>query len=219
MKIIREKVKYILGKNMYSISKPHPRKKVYKITLKNNENIRFEFKGSRVNSEEYKEISRLQMLAYNNDVNVPKVLFTGNEIKISQWIDGVEINKVRNEKEPNIQLGRLIGKLNTIKDKDKYLVISDLNNKNSIWNGKDLYLIDFCTLTSMSYEEAIKHTFKAVGIRIGSFRWNWFIKGYLEYHPNININNLINIAKEKRQYIIEKRKKRYEKKLHIKKDR
>jgi len=204
---IKEKIKAILNEDVYKISRPCPRRKLVYLVELNNQKIRFDFKrGSVVIG--FKEEARLQMVAYDNGVKVPKILFVDDNIKISQWIDGIEMNNVRRESEPNIQLGKLIGHLNITQDDDKYLSLIDLTNKNSIWTGKELYFIDFCGLRTVDYEEVVRQTSIGMGARIHSSRWLWFIEGYLYYFPDLDINSFIFQANEKLKYRRNKKRER-----------
>ncbi len=202
--IIAKKVNDILNEEVYNIIETdHPM--IYQVIL-GNKMIRFDFKRPGVSIDSYIEISRLQTLAYDNGVKVPKVLYVDSEIKISQWIEGVKMNRVRREPEPNIQLGKLIGKLNTIQDDDKYLALVDLNNKNSIWTGEDLYFIDLCGLVAIDYEEVIRYAAFGMGMRMNQLRWQWFIEGYLYYHPNLNMDYFVKMSKKGRYHKNEKKR-------------
>lgn len=198
--LIKKKINDALNKEVDKITQPSKRNKlIYQVTL-DDRKVRFNFKRGSIDADGYIEEARLQMVAYNNGVKVPEVLFIDHEIKISQWIDGVEMYDVINEKEPNVQLGELIGKMNSTQDDGKYLALTDLTKHNSIWTGEELYFIDFCLITRVDYEEAIQQASVGVGAWIHPARWQWFIEGYLKYHPNLDIYYFIETAKEKRAY-------------------
>lgn len=205
--IIINKINDILNEEVLNIIKTNKSPKVYQVML-DNKMVRFDFKDPNISADRHIEVPRLQMLAYNSGVNIPKVLYIDSEIKISQWIEGIEINYVRSKSEPNIQLGKLIGKLNSIQDGNKYLALVDLTNKNSIWTGKDLYFIDMDGLVAIDYKEAIRYAAVGVGMRMNESRWQWFIKGYLYYHPNLGVEYFIEMSKKGKQHQLEKRLKR-----------
>ncbi len=206
-KIITKKINDILNEEVRNIIKTARSPRVYQVIL-DNKMVRFDFKYINISVDHHIEVARLQMLAHNSGVNIPKVLYIDSEIKISQWIEGVEINRVKKRSDPNIQLGKLIGKMNTIQDNNKYLALVDFTNKNSIWTGTDLYFIDLDGLVAIDYEEAVRYAAVGMGMRMDQLRWQWFIEGYLYYHPNIDMDCFVKMSEKGKQHQIEKRSKR-----------
>jgi len=137
--IISNLSKTLLGNGNTSVIQARTDKLVFKVKY-NEKLFRFDF-GQKylVNINEQKIASET--------INIPKILFVDNikKYKISEWIDGVDINKVWNLPEVFIQSGELMGKLNLIKNTNSgmYLSNCEFSSSNAIWsNDKKVYLID-----------------------------------------------------------------------------
>lgn len=180
-----------------------PRRLVYKITLKSGKLIRFDSRC--IGAEEV----RLQRIAYNNGVRVPEVLSYDQNMKISEWIDGVDMHFVRANPEVHKELGKLIGKLNITQDDEnagKYLAYGDITNKNFVWTKDEkLYIIDFDGMLSVDYGETVRCTIDGVGRRLHRGRWGWFLEGYTQYHPDLDIDEFIKRAAERKRNFHERK--------------
>lgn len=184
--LFAETVRNNLGKEVIRVIKIKYNKRVYKVLLKGGGIIRIDFRQS-------KKITRLQMLVYNGGVKVAKVLKSGR-VKLSEWIKGQDLYFVKNLPEVNIQLGELLGKLNTVKENDKYVAVGDINNTNFIWTkNKELYLIDLGDLCLLDYDKAMLKVAGGVSKRVAKNRRKWFYEGYAKYH---NIDQFIKIVNE-----------------------
>lgn len=180
-----------------------PRRKIYKVILASGKLLRFNLYGPKT------EEIRLQRIAYNNGVRVPRILSYDQNMKISEWIDGVEMSFVRGNPKVTKQLGRLIGKLNITQDNDKYLAYGDITKRNFIWTeAEKLYVIDFDDVLSADYDEAVRHTINAIARRMSPGRWQWFLEGYTKYHPDLDIDKFIEQANEERECWYKKRAER-----------
>lgn len=183
-----------------------PRRRIYKIISESGKLLRFNFYGPKI------EEVRLQRIAYDNGVRVPRVLGYDKNMKISEWIDGVDIHFVRANPEVTKQLGRLIGKLNATQDDEndgKYLTYSDITNRNFIWTkDKKLYVIDFDHMVLVDYDEAIRQAIIGVAARMSKSRWRLFLEGYTQYHPDLDIDKFIKQANERHNYWCKKKKER-----------
>lgn len=167
---------------------------VYMIKLKEKGFIRLDIFNK-------KRVSKLnflyQNLAYDNNVNVPKIFSIieyDNEIwKISQWITGTRTDKVWNYSKVFIQFGKEIAKLNLIKDSssDTNLAYFDLSKINQIWSrNKDLYIIDVnFGLVKNVDKYVVKNLI--MGLRTKN-RIQLFLEGYQQYRSTNRILKLLN---------------------------
>lgn len=198
-KLFAETVKDDLDKKVIRVMKVKRKGRVYETLLRDGGIIRIDFRQS-------KKISRLQMLLYNSGVKVPKVLKSGS-VKLSEWIDGVDLYFVEDLPEVNIQMGELLGKLNTVKENDKHAVVGDINNTSFIWTkNKELYLIDLGDLCLLDYNKAMLKVAGGVTKRVAKNRRKWFYEGYAKYH---NIDQFIKFVNEtdkmfEKKYLIER---------------
>ena len=190
-----------LGEEVLNIFKPSVNKNwVYRVETYSGTKVRFSFHKN--NEIRVYGASKLQIIAYKNLINVPKIIVLNNRIKISEWIDGVELYFVQNLPEANFALGELIGKLNLVKHKKQYLTSGDINNTNFIWTkDKKLYLVDVDKLKLRSYEMAVKMVAHEAYKRINNERRKYFYKGYSKYH---DIDILINFLNEYKKEFVEK---------------
>lgn len=177
-----------LDKQIIKVIKAKPNRGVYKAWLEGGGIIRIDHKQARS-----KEISRIQMLVHDSGVKVPKVFVSGG-IKLSEWIDGVDLYFVKNLPEANIQLGELLGALNTVKENGRYAAQGDIGNTNFIWTkDKELYMIDFGSLRLTNYGDALRRTAAGVCKRVAKNRREWVYEGYAKYH---NIDQFIKLVNE-----------------------
>ena len=187
---ISNAVKNMLGKKARTILKTHPHKRVFRVELSDGVIVRVGIL-KKWQSGMYCPY-RLQMIAYDAGVMVPKLIAIEDRIEISEWIDGVELYYVKHFPEPNARLGKLMGRLNLVKSEDLYLANSDINNTNFIWTKKkELYFIDFGRMRLTNYEGAVNRTAKGVGKRVNKYRRKWFYDEYAKYH---DINEFIKLV-------------------------
>ncbi len=197
-KIIQNKINEEVSK----ITKIRNRE-IYKIILASGKLLRFDLRN--LSAEEV----RLQRIAYNNGVRVPEVLSYDQNMKISEWIDGVDLHFVRANPEVHKELGGLIGKLNITQDGNKYLSYPDMTNRNFIWTkAEELYAIDFDNMTLVDYEEAIRQTINGVSRRLHRGRWGWFLEGYTQYHSDLDVDKFIKQVDEKKRTWCDKKYRR-----------
>lgn len=90
-----------------------------------------------------------QKIAYDNGINIPKILCSIGSYKISQWIDGIEVlhlincNDIELKKEIILKIVEQNVRLNSIMNGDLYLVNADLNMGNFIWTyNREVFMID-----------------------------------------------------------------------------
>lgn len=188
LKLFSKTVRNDLGKQIIKVIKVKSNKIVYKAWLEGGGIIRIDHEQLRS-----KEISRIQMLVHDSGVKVPKVFVSGR-IKLSEWIDGVDLYFVKNLPEANIQLGELLGALNTVKENGRYAAQGDIGSTNFIWaKDKELYMIDFCSLRLTDYDDAMLRTAAGVCKRVAKNQREWFYEGYAKYH---NIDQFIKLVNE-----------------------
>lgn len=186
LKLFVEAARNNLGKQIIKVIKVKSNKKVYKTFLEDGEIIRIDL-------TQPKEISRIQMLVHDSGVKVPKVFVSGR-IKLSEWIDGVDLYFVKNLPEANIQLGELLGRLNAVKENDRHVAQGDVGSTNFIWTkDKELYMIDFGRLHLTDYDDAVRRTAAGVCKRVAKNRREWVYEGYAKYH---NIDQFIKLVNE-----------------------
>ena len=168
-------------------------KSVYEVVLGENKSLRLDIlKGSA------KAIRRIhyQSLAYENKVNVPKLIgffdckHDGNFYKVSEWITGIRVGHVWNKKEMFRNAGRQVAKINSIKDSytGLFLGYNDFSKPNAIWTKDEkTYLIDVVILPKQDVDFSTIKLFK--NFKSGK-RIRWFLDGYSE------IRNTSRILKE-----------------------
>jgi len=190
-KDIKELIKEKLNKDVIKILDICDKKivKTRKLLLVNGNPLRLDTKHS-------PNVTRLQILASESNINIPKVIFVHNKYKVSEWIEGVLIKNVWDIPEVFEKSGELIGKLNCIKDpiNNEFLFNSDFHGSNAVWTkDKKVYLIDHGKLaTSMTIDGVIV---KLLLKRIRSKeRINIFLKAYSKYK---NIDNIVRKIEKK----------------------
>jgi tRNA A-37 threonylcarbamoyl transferase component Bud32 len=137
---IKDIVRKRLGKKVFECIGIARKKtiKAFKVSLENNVFLRVDINYP-------KERTRLQIVANQIDIEIPKVIFVEREYKFSEWIDGVMLKDVYNLAEVFIKSGDLMGRFNNIKDPitNKFLTNSEFSTTNAIWtDNKKVYLID-----------------------------------------------------------------------------
>jgi len=137
---VKSMVKATLNRKVvsgYSIGRGS-RVKAIKFITADGSNIRLDIKYP-------PEITRLQIIASNKNIEIPKVLFEQGKYKFSEWIEGVMIKEVRNVAEVFIKAGDLMGRLNKVVDPitRKFITNGELSATNAVWTpDKKVYLID-----------------------------------------------------------------------------
>lgn len=163
--------------------------KTRKIIIKNNPPLRLDINFPMV-------ITRLQMVATQTDIEIPKVIFVHKKYKFSEWIDGVMIKDAWNISEVFVKSGDLIGRLNLIKDPvtKQFLINSEFSSTNAIWtpDGK-VYIVDHGRMKTSSNPDSSVVQILLKRIR-SKERINLFLKAYSKYR---NIDNIMKTIEKK----------------------
>lgn len=91
------------------------------------------------------ETTRLQIVAYENNIEVPKVLFEDRRYKYSEWLEGEMICKVKHIDKVFSKSGDLMGRLNKVIDPitGNFLTNSEFSLTNAIWTpDQKVYIVD-----------------------------------------------------------------------------
>jgi len=198
---VRKYLKELLNKeviNMFKISSTSGKLKTYKIEVENGPSIRLDINFSGI-------LNRLQKIATDNDIEMPKILKIKDGYKFSQWVEGVMLARVWDIAEVFIKSGDLMGRLNSIKDpvNGKFLTNSEFSSTNAIWTeDKKVFIIDHDRLkTTDNPDDSIVQVLVK---RIREMnRINLFLEAYSKYR---NVDNIVAKA-AKRNWSWDKRKK------------
>jgi len=195
------KIKSNLLRNLKNIVKKHLNKtvidgvaimgyngkkiKTCKISLDDGTFLRFDRKNQ-------KEITRLQMMAVENGIEIPKVVLCVRGYKFSEWIDGFMLRDVCNIGEAYIKFGEVVARLNNVKDprNNNFLQNADINSTNVIWTeDKKIYIIDHGKLKTSPRPDTSVRTILLKRISEKE-RIDAFLKGYSKYR---NIDKIIEL--------------------------
>lgn len=96
------------------------------------------------------ELTRIQIVATDNNIEIPKVIKTigvkKNKVyKFSEWIEGVMLMRVWDLAEVFYKSGCLFGRLNLVKDPvtKKFISNSEFSSSNAVWTkDKRVFIID-----------------------------------------------------------------------------
>jgi hypothetical protein len=163
--------------------------KTFKVSIENDFCLRMDLKYP-------EEITRLQIIANQTDIEIPKVIFVEGEYKFSEWIDGIMLKDVYDIPEVFIKSGDLMGRLNLLKDPvtQKFLINSEFSSTNAIWtNDRKVYLIDHGRMWISSNPDTsiVKVLLKRIVEKEKIFL---FLEAYSKYR---DIQNIIKIMEEK----------------------
>ena len=156
--------------------------KTYKISLKNGLCLRLDIKFN-------PELTRLQKVAFENNIEIPKVIFEEGIYKFSEWIDGVMLARVWDIAEVFKKSGDLIGRLSLIKDpiSNKFLTNSEFSSTNVIWSkDKKIYIVDHDRLKTVSNPDKSIVQILLKRIR-NKERINLFLEAYSKHRSIDNI--------------------------------
>lgn len=193
-------VKRKLGQTVTNVTKIYTNKgvKTYKVDIRGNSSLRLDLKFNST-------IMKLQNVAVENNIEIPKVIFVDRKHKFSEWIDGVMLVRVWNIAEVFIKSGDLVGRLNLVKDpvSNEFLTNAEFSSTNAVWTkDKKVYIIDHDRLkTSLNPDgSVVQILLKRVREKE---RINVFLKAYSKYRSIDNIMKVI----EKRNWNWDSRKK------------
>lgn len=184
LKHIRNIIKNKLNKEVISGVEICRKKtvKTRKIIIKDYPALRLDIKYS-------SKITRLQMIANQTDIEIPKVILIEGKYKFSEWIDGVMIKDVWNLTEVFSRSGDLIGRLNLIKDPktNQFLMNSEFSSSNAVWSkDKKVYLIDHGRMNTSTNPDSSVVQILLKRIR-SKDRINVFLKAYSKHRDIKNI--------------------------------
>lgn len=142
-----------------------------------------------------KEITRLQMVAVENGIEIPKVVLCIGKYKFSEWIDGFMLKEVNNIREVYVKFGEVIARLNNVRDPitNKFLENADINSRNAIWTkDKKIYIIDHGKLKTTSDPDISVCVIILKRISEKE-RIDAFLEGYSKYR---NIDKIVQLSGE-----------------------
>ena len=133
------------------------------------------------------KIARMQQIAYDNKIEVPKIIKLVGKgktgYKYSEWITGVLLMHVWNLAEVFYKSGDLMGRMNLVQDPvdGKFLSNSEWSAPNAVWTpDKKIYIIDHGRMKTV--EKTDMTVVKVVLKRIrNKERINVFLDGYSQY--------------------------------------
>ncbi len=174
-------------------------KSVYEAIVDENKSYRLDIYTRNMNS--LKKRTTYQKIAYENGVNVPKVLgiqpAPEGIYKLSDWIKGMRIGLVWNMPHMFKQAGIEVAKINIIKDPEssQYLGYNDFSKANAIWTpNQELYLIDIEIQPKENVDgNVVKLLLKNLKDRE---RIKWFLRGYKRVRSSYDIEKIL----EEKQY-------------------
>lgn len=164
--------------------------KTRKVILKDKSVLRFDVKYP-------SELNRLQRIAVENGIEIPKILIIDGNCKISEWVEGIMIKHFWNLREVFEKSGDLMGRLNTTpdpKNPNHFLTNSEFSSSNAIWTpDRKIYLIDHGRMkTTINPDDSVVQVLLK---RIRSKeRISVFLKAYSKYRK---IDNIMNQIKER----------------------
>jgi len=184
--------------NVYKISNRKGVTKTFKIDIENSPSLRLDirFPGN---------LNRLQKVATNHNIEMPKIVFIQDGYKFSEWVEGVMLHKVWDIADVFIKSGDLVGRLNKVRDPQTkgFLMNAEFSSTNAIYtNSKKVYIIDHDRLKTSSNPDA-----SVVQIALKRIREKERILLFLEsYSKHRKIDEIMK-AIEKRNWNWDERKK------------
>lgn len=185
-------------KTIKEIVKLKPNRHIYKIILNDNSIIRLDI-GTFT-----PEINRLQQIAINHNINIPKIIKSSSRYKMSEWILGVRLLDVWDTREVFYKSGELMAKLNLIIDPKTggNLTNTEFSSTNAVWTpNKEVYIIDHDKLKSTNNIEIDLMPVLLKRIR-NKERIEIFLSGYLKFRDTNKI--IEELDKRNWQWSIEK---------------
>lgn len=194
-KVVREKLgeEVIRGYKIFAGKKF----KTCKLDIRKGASLRMDTKYNR-------EITRRQIVANQNNIEVPKVILNEGKYKFSEWIEGVILYDVWNIAEVFIKSGDLVGRLNLVKDPKtgQFLTNAEFSSTNAVWTpDKKVYIIDHGRMKTSTNPDGSVVQILLKRIREKE-RINLFLNAYSKYRKIDNIMKLI----EKRNWNWDARK-------------
>lgn len=137
-----------------------------------------------------------QIIAYNEGVNVPKILYVSfnsgkkSVCKISEWIDGILLLNIKEEDRVEVftKFASAVAKLNSITKNGQVLVCSDMNLGNMVWTpDRQVYFID---VEELMFEPNVNSNITKLLLK--RIKNRKMIDVFLsEYSKYINIDNIV----------------------------
>ena len=149
------------------------------------------------------KIAKLQQIAYDNKIEVPKIikLVGGGKkgYKYSEWVTGLLLMRVWNLAEVFYKSGELIARLNLVEDpKDgKFLSNSEFSAANAVWTeDKKIYIIDHGRMKAVGNPDitVVQSVLKRIRHKE---RINVFLDGYSQHR---NVDSIKKQIKDRKWY-------------------
>lgn len=132
----------------------------------------------------YKKRMSYQKMAYENNVNVPKIIGFHKDgdvaYKVSTWINGKRIGFVWNTSDMFRKAGIEIAKINSIQDpkSGRFLGYNDFTKPNAIWtNNKEIFLVDVVIQPKRDVNANVVKILRK-NLNNDLKRSTWFLEGY-----------------------------------------
>ena len=194
---INEFILHKLGKTVVKHTVHGRLQKIY--CAECSDGTKYRYEKYKPKAEKYKQAA----LAKGCKIAETLYIFPNAKVKISEWIEGILVKEVWDKTAPFLEMGAVIGKINTVTirekalsplDKDVYghIAISDINETNFVYTKRgELYLIDW-NVRLVNESELDSIVTGSLIKRIGNIhKIRFFLSGYEKYRDTKNIKKLV----------------------------